>query len=45
VLSKVRLDADDLAAQLRAYYGQRGWDDQGVPTGDTLARLGIEEYA
>ncbi len=23
------------------YYGVRGWDSEGVPTGDTLAKLGI----
>lgn len=44
-LSKVRLDPDDLAAQVRAYYGQRGWDEAGHPTRETLERLGIGEYA
>jgi aldehyde:ferredoxin oxidoreductase len=45
VLSKVRLDPDDLATQVRAYYSQRGWDDAGHPTPATLERLGIAEYA
>ena len=45
VLSKVRLDPDDLAEQIRAYYAARGWNDQGVPLPETLARLDIAEYA
>jgi len=45
VLSKVRLDPDDLKAQVRTYYQQRGWADDGVPKPDTLARLGLQEYA
>jgi aldehyde:ferredoxin oxidoreductase len=45
VLSKVRLDPDDLAAQVRTYYAGRGWDDDGHPTPETLERLGITEYA
>jgi aldehyde:ferredoxin oxidoreductase len=45
VLSKVRLDPDDLAAQVRTYYAGRGWDDDGHPTAETLQRLGITEYA
>ena len=44
-LSKVRLDDADLATQVRAYYGARGWDEQGHPTPATLDRLGISEYA
>lgn len=44
-LSKVRLDPDDLAAQVGAYYGERGWDETGRPTRETLERLGITEYA
>lgn len=45
VLSKVRLDPDDLAAQVRAYYRARGWSDDGIPLPETLQRLGLEEYA
>ncbi|MBI3522000.1 MAG: aldehyde ferredoxin oxidoreductase family protein [Chloroflexi bacterium] len=45
VLSKVRLDQDDLKTQIRAYYRARGWSDDGIPTGETLARLGIADYA
>jgi aldehyde:ferredoxin oxidoreductase len=45
VLSKVRLDPDDLAAQIRAYYRARGWGDDGVPLPETLERLDIADYA
>ena len=45
VLSKVRLDPDDLAAQVRDYYAARGWGEDGVPLPATLARLGLTEYA
>ena len=45
VLSRVRLDADDIALQVRAYYRSRGWSDEGVPMPETLDRLGISEYA
>jgi aldehyde:ferredoxin oxidoreductase len=45
VLSRVRLDADDVAEQVRAYYRSRGWSDEGVPKPETLAKLGISEYA
>jgi aldehyde:ferredoxin oxidoreductase len=45
VLSRVRLDADDVAEQVRGYYRTRGWSDDGVPTPETLAKLGISEYA
>jgi aldehyde:ferredoxin oxidoreductase len=45
VLSKVRLDPDDLAVQIRAYYAARGWSEEGVPLPETLARLDIAEYA
>src|SRR3989441_1102350 len=44
-LSKVRLDQDDLAGQIRAYYAARGWNEQGVPLPETLSRLQIAEYA
>jgi aldehyde:ferredoxin oxidoreductase len=45
VLSKVRLDAEDMAEQVRVYYHARGWDDEGVPTPRTLEHLGLMEYA
>ncbi|HEX9270227.1 MAG TPA: aldehyde ferredoxin oxidoreductase family protein [Candidatus Limnocylindria bacterium] len=45
VLSRVRLDADDLAEQVRSYYRSRGWADDGVPRPETLEQLGIAEYA
>ncbi len=45
VLSKVRLDADDVATQVRAYYAARGWGEDGVPLPQTIERLGLAEYA
>ncbi len=45
VLSKVRLDPDDLGERIRDYYRERGWSDDGVPMPDTLERLGIAAYA
>jgi aldehyde:ferredoxin oxidoreductase len=45
VLSKVRLDPGDMAEQVRLYYRQRGWGDDGVPSRETLARLDLVEYA
>ena len=29
---------------LPEYYDVRGWDEEGVPTGETLKKLGLEEY-
>ncbi len=45
VLSKVRLDADDLAARIGEYYAARGWSEDGIPLPETLVRLDIAEYA
>jgi aldehyde:ferredoxin oxidoreductase len=45
VLSRVRLDPDDITDQVRAYYRSRGWNDDGVPTPETLERLGLTQYA
>jgi aldehyde:ferredoxin oxidoreductase len=45
VLSKVRLDPDDLRTQIRSYYQARGWAENGVPRPETLQRLGLAEYA
>ena len=45
VLSKVRLDEDGVRAQIDEYYSARGWDRDGVPTDETLQKLGIAEYA
>ena len=44
-LSKVRLDSDDMREQINAYYRARGWSEDGVPLPETLARLGIAQYA
>jgi aldehyde:ferredoxin oxidoreductase len=40
----MRLDPDDLAEQVRAYYRARGWADDGVPLPETISRLGLEQY-
>jgi aldehyde:ferredoxin oxidoreductase len=45
VLSKVRLDPDDMAEQVRQYYRARGWGDDGVPSRATLVKLDLGEYA
>lgn len=34
-----------LSELLPEYYSVRGWDEEGVPTLDTLNRLGLEEYS
>ena len=44
VLSKVRLDEDGVHDQVQDYYRARGWDEAGVPTDETVQRLGIAEY-
>ncbi len=42
-LAKVRLDPDELRAQVRAYYKDLGWsEDEGRPLPATLERLGVE---
>ena len=35
------LNAEDLATMLDEYYALRGWDEDGVPRPETLARLGL----
>jgi len=38
------LDRDKFTTMLREYYQLRGWDkDTGLPTRETLARLGMED--
>lgn len=34
----------DLGYQLRDYYRARGWDEWGIPTPETLERLGLDQY-
>ncbi len=36
---------EELEAMLDEYYAFRGWDDDGVPTAETLDRLGMAEFA
>ncbi len=35
-------DRDEIDAALDRYYDMRGWTRDGVPTPETLARLGLE---
>ncbi len=39
------ISQDDLNKMLDEYYEARGWDFGGIPTKDTLARLGLEKEA
>jgi len=39
------LEEAELDAALRWHYRRNGWDDQGIPTPETLRELGLEEYA
>ena len=34
----------DFDAMLSRYYRLRGWDESGVPTPETLQRLGLDEW-
>lgn len=36
-----RIAPEDFERLLEEYYGLRGWDKQGKPTRETLARLGV----
>jgi aldehyde:ferredoxin oxidoreductase len=38
----MRCELPDLETQLDEYYEYRGWDDNGIPTKETLTRLGLE---
>ncbi|RDZ62707.1 aldehyde ferredoxin oxidoreductase [Haloferax sp. Atlit-12N] len=37
------VDRDDFDSMLDAYYHRRGWNDDGVPTAQTIDRLGLTE--
>ena len=39
----MRLKPEELQQMLDAYYERRGWDEKGVPTAETLERLGLED--
>ena len=39
------LDHDATYAAVKWHYKRNGWDENGVPTPETLAELGLEEYA
>jgi aldehyde:ferredoxin oxidoreductase len=42
---KTVIPRDAFQQSLAEYYALRGWDDRGVPTMDTLTRLGLTQYA
>ena len=39
------LDCEATMAAVKWHYKRNGWDENGVPTPETLAELGLEEYA
>ena len=39
------LDREKYNRMLQLYYDKRGWDDRGIPTKSTLAKLGLEDVA
>ena len=43
MLAKVRLDADEVAKQVRGYYQARGWGADGAPLPETLQKLGLSD--
>ncbi len=44
-LAGQRTPPEKLAEMLDKYYQLRGWDENGIPTRNTLKRLGMEEYS
>jgi len=40
-----QLDPVETAAAVKWHYKRNGWDENGVPTPETLAELGLEQYA
>ncbi len=39
------LDREKYDRMLQLYYDKRGWDDRGIPTKGTLAKLGLGDVA
>ena len=39
------MDREETHAALKWHYQRNGWDENGVPTPETLKELGLEEYA
>ena len=37
-----RIDRDKFDKMIDEFYAHHGWDEQGVPTNETLKRLGLE---
>ncbi len=44
-LAGTKLEKEKYDQLLSEYYKQRGWDERGIPTKSTLAKLGLEEVA
>jgi len=45
VVRGVCLDRERFSKMLDEYYEHHGWDEDGVPTPETLKRLGLEDFA
>ena len=41
---KLRCVKERLRELVQAYYGCRGWNEQGVPKDETVSRLGLHEH-
>jgi aldehyde:ferredoxin oxidoreductase len=39
------MDAAELAQAMQVYFQKMGWDENGVPSGEILAELGLADYA
>jgi aldehyde:ferredoxin oxidoreductase len=39
------MDADELAEAIQVYFKKMGWDDNGIPTAESLAALGLADFA
>jgi len=42
-IKKPIVSGEEFEAMLDRYYALRGWDRNGIPTADTLTRLGLEK--
>lgn len=45
VVRGLSLDREKFSKMLDEYYEHHGWDSDGVPTSETLKRLGLDEFA
>ncbi|MGD8505679.1 MAG: aldehyde ferredoxin oxidoreductase family protein [Candidatus Bathyarchaeota archaeon] len=44
-LKGAKLDREKYEAMLQLYYQKRGWDSRGIPTEETLTKLGLQDIA